>query len=136
MNDSNYLVWKQVLTTIRGYGLEGFLTGEFTSLEQYVTNDQSQTINPEFVVWQWQDQLLASWILSLLSEGILVMMLGLNSSYEIWQTLETNFASQSKARLMQYKLQLQTLKKGGQTMREYLNMVKSCCGTLALQGKG
>lgn len=43
LNDSNYLIWKQqVIITIRGYGLEGFLTGEFSFPEQYVTNDKLQ----------------------------------------------------------------------------------------------
>ncbi|KAH6775591.1 hypothetical protein C2S52_013152 [Perilla frutescens var. hirtella] len=35
---------------------------------------------------------------------------------DIWKALEVNFASQSKAKLMKYKLKLQTLKKDG---REY-----------------
>lgn len=138
LNENNYLIWKQqVLTAIKGYGLEKFLSNEGFLPEEFIVDDQSQQQiqNPEFLAWQRQDQLVASWILSSLSENILVMMVGLTTSKDIWESLETSFASQSRARLMQYKLQLQTIKKGSQCMREYLNKVKSCCDVLASAGQ-
>lgn len=61
-------------------------------------------------------------------------MVGLETSAEMWQTLETNFANQSLARVIQYKLQLQTLKKGALRMREYINKIKTCCDNLAAAG--
>ncbi|KAK6117460.1 hypothetical protein DH2020_048787 [Rehmannia glutinosa] len=82
-----------------------------------------------------QDQLLASWLLSSLSENILITTVGLSSSKEIWESLETSFASQSRAKIMQFRLQLQTLKKGNLPMRDYLNKVKVCCDTLAAAGQ-
>lgn len=48
---------------------------------------------------------------------------------------ENNYTSQSKARLMQYKYQLQTLRKGSLSMREYLNKVKTYCDILAFVGQ-
>lgn len=138
LNESNYLVWKhQILTAIKGYGLEAFITGSTAPPSRLIPGDSTDQlkVNPEFVVWQRQDQLLASWILSSLSDSLLVIMVGLESSREMWEALELNFASHSKARLMQYKLQLQTLKKGSMPMREYLNKNKACCDTLAAAGQ-
>ncbi|GFQ00342.1 phosphoglucan phosphatase dsp4 amyloplastic [Phtheirospermum japonicum] len=61
-------------------------------------------------------------------------MVGLTTSHEMWRALETNFAAQSGAKTMQYKIQLQTMKKGNLSMREYLNKVKVCCDNLAASG--
>ncbi|CAA0829640.1 Unknown protein, partial [Striga hermonthica] len=138
LDESNYLIWKQqVIKAIRGYGVEGYINGETKKPEKLISdskNGESQ-INPDYLYWVRQDQLLASWLMSSLSEGILVMMVGLNTAQEIWETIESNFASQSSARIMQYKLKLQTLKKAGLTMREFLNRIKNHCDVLAIAGE-
>ncbi|KAK6143064.1 hypothetical protein DH2020_023412 [Rehmannia glutinosa] len=138
LDDSNYLVWKQqVLTAIKGYGLEDFISEQSNVPEKFTkeTTEKPSTLNPDFVTWQRQDQLLASWILSSLSEGILVLMVGLNTSKDIWNALETNFSSQSLARIMQYKMQLQTMRKGSLSMREYISKLKICFDALAASGQ-
>ncbi|KAK6119198.1 hypothetical protein DH2020_047046 [Rehmannia glutinosa] len=123
--------------TIKGFGLEGYLDGTSlapTKLIPVVGNEPAK-VNPKFVLWQRQDQLLASWLLSSLSEPILISVVGLNISYDIWKSIETNFSSHLKARLMQYKLQLQNLRKNNLSIREYLNKVKSCCDAIASAGE-
>ncbi|KAK6115126.1 hypothetical protein DH2020_007395 [Rehmannia glutinosa] len=137
LNDTNFLVWKQqILAAAKGYGLEGFLTGKHTIPGESITSDSGKKeINPAYTTWMRQDQLLASWLLSSLSENILITTVGLSSSKEIWESLETSFASQSRAKIMQFRLQLQTLKKGNLPMRDYLNKVKVCCDTLAAAGQ-
>lgn len=109
LTENNYLVWRQqILATVRGYGLESFLTGKTAPPEEWICEDGSseERLNPEFSAWNRQDQLLSAWIQSSLSECTMVIVFGLSAAYEIWQALETNFASQSRAKLMQYKLQL------------------------------
>ncbi|KAK6139417.1 hypothetical protein DH2020_026842 [Rehmannia glutinosa] len=131
LDESNFLIWKQqILTAIKGYGLEGFIDGTNPAPERLIED----AINLVFLAWQRQDQLLASWILSSLSDGTLILTVGLSSSKEIWDALEQNFASQTNAKIMQIKMQLTTLKKNGLTMREYLNKMKSCCDLLAIVG--
>lgn len=52
LNESNYLIWKQqVLTTVRGYGLEAFLTGESKPPPEYIVDGDTQEtrINPEYL---------------------------------------------------------------------------------------
>ncbi|KAK6121394.1 hypothetical protein DH2020_044858 [Rehmannia glutinosa] len=138
LTDNNFLVWKQqILAAIRGYGLEGFLNGSLPPPDQFITNEENQrNLNPAYLAWMRQDQLLMSWLLSSLSEGILIGTVGLESSQAIWEALNIGFASQNGAKIMQYKLQLQTLKKGSLQMREYLNRVKSVCDLLASAGHG
>ncbi|KAK6148911.1 hypothetical protein DH2020_016436 [Rehmannia glutinosa] len=136
LDESNFLIWKQqALTTIKGYGLESFITEGTKMPENFTTTEKGEKeVNPNFLQWQRQDQILASWILSSLSESILILTVGLSTSREIWSTLENNFAAQSQAKIMQYKIMLQSLKKNGLSMREYLSKMKACCDVLASAG--
>ncbi|KAK6116197.1 hypothetical protein DH2020_050053 [Rehmannia glutinosa] len=138
LSENNFLVWRQqVLAAVRGYGLEGYLDGTLPPPERVSVNgDNQKIINPEFLAWTRQDQLIMSWILSSLSERILVSIVGLESSKTVWEALDISFASQNGAKIMQYKLQLQTLKKGTLSMRDYLNKIKSVCDLLASAGHG
>ncbi|XP_042031082.1 uncharacterized protein LOC121777788 [Salvia splendens] len=60
-------------------------------------------------------------------------MVGLTTSRQIWQALETSFASQSKAKAMQYKMQFQNIK-DSLPIIEYLGKIKRCCDLLAAIG--
>ncbi|KAK6131406.1 hypothetical protein DH2020_034849 [Rehmannia glutinosa] len=138
LTESNYLMWQQqILAAVTGYGLEDFLTGAKKAPPEYVTgtNAATQTLNPAYTTWKRQDQLLVSWLLSSLSESVLITAVGLKTSCEIWDALKTNFASQTQAKVMQYRLQLQTLRKGTMCMREYLSKIKGCCDVLAAAGE-
>ncbi|KAK6134026.1 hypothetical protein DH2020_032230 [Rehmannia glutinosa] len=138
LDESNHPMWKQqILTAIRGYGLEHFIDGSSSApaMSIQATDTSQKTVNPEFILWQRQDQLLAAWILSSLSESILIQMVGLYTSREIWHNLEVNFTGQSKEKLLHYTMKLQTLKKGSLSMRDYLNQMKNCFDLLASAGK-
>ncbi|KAK6159299.1 hypothetical protein DH2020_006613 [Rehmannia glutinosa] len=77
LTEHNYLKWKQqVLSAVRGYGLEGFLNSETTPPKKFITSPDTQcnVINPEYATFQRQDQLLVSWLLSSLFDSILVLM--------------------------------------------------------------
>ncbi|KAK6120608.1 hypothetical protein DH2020_045641 [Rehmannia glutinosa] len=139
LNESNHLVWKQqIWAAIRGYGLEGYLTGLCPMPDEFTpcaSATEAPKTNPSYLQWNRQDQLLASWLLSALSESILITTVGLNTSKEIWDCLKTTFANQNQAKVMQYRLHLQTLKKGNLQMKDYLNKIKSCCDLLGSAGE-
>ncbi|KAK2659296.1 hypothetical protein Ddye_005829 [Dipteronia dyeriana] len=61
-------------------------------------------------------------------------MVGCSIASESWYTIEQLFKSQSKANIMQLKLQLQTLKKHGYSMTEYLIKKKSIIDALSFTG--
>lgn len=139
LKDTNFLIWrKQILATVRGYGLEGYLTGFTQPLPMWIEEKEGATtrksINPEYTTWERQDHILSAWIQSSLTEAVMIMVVGLTTSASIWHALETNFSSQSRAKVMQYKLQLQTLKKDSMSMTEYLSKVKTCCDLLNFVG--
>ncbi|EXB99134.1 hypothetical protein L484_007042 [Morus notabilis] len=61
-------------------------------------------------------------------------MVGNDSASELWNSLTLTFTTQSKAKIMQYKLQIQTLKKCTMSMHEYLTKMKAYCDVLASVG--
>lgn len=50
------------------------------------------------------------------------------------EALQTNFASQSKAKMMHNRMQLQNTKKANMPMQDYLNKMKSCIDFLGAAG--
>ncbi|KAH6811921.1 hypothetical protein C2S51_025683 [Perilla frutescens var. frutescens] len=92
LSDSNFLIWRQqVLAIVRGYGLDAFLSNETSPPSQFIVDEttQQQKPNPEFQTWSRQDQLLSAWIQSSLTESIMILIVGLSSTAEIWNALET-----------------------------------------------
>uniref|UniRef100_A0A2N9GFK8 Retrotransposon gag domain-containing protein n=1 Tax=Fagus sylvatica TaxID=28930 RepID=A0A2N9GFK8_FAGSY len=55
----------------------------------------------------------------------------LSTAHDVWLTLERMFSSQSKARIMQIRYQLSTLKKGSLSVTEYFQKLKQLVDTLA-----
>jgi hypothetical protein len=45
-----------------------------------------------------QDSLILSTLMSSMTEGVLAQIVSYATSHQVWQTLETNFSSQSRAR--------------------------------------
>ncbi|TXG67760.1 hypothetical protein EZV62_009035 [Acer yangbiense] len=76
--------------------------------------------NEIFLDFEQQDQILLCWLSSSISQDLLPQLVGCSTTCEAWHSVERLFASQSRANVMQLKLQLQTLKKSGSIMTDYL----------------
>ncbi|KAH6816202.1 hypothetical protein C2S51_021022 [Perilla frutescens var. frutescens] len=70
-------------------------SGETSSPSQFILDQatKQQKPNPEYQIWNRQDQLLSAWLQSSLSESTMILIVGLTTSREIWQTLKITFAS-------------------------------------------
>lgn len=75
--------------------------------------------------------MIPSAFISSLSEGVLPHVVGLNSSREVWLTLEKRFSSQSQAHIMQTRYRLATLKKGSRPIADYFQKAQSLAHMLA-----
>ena len=65
-----------MISSIRANELEGFVDGSYTCPPSFFTNSGPNgttinTLNHEYQIWQKQDHILLSWLLSSLSEGVL-----------------------------------------------------------------
>nr|CAD1839991.1 unnamed protein product [Ananas comosus var. bracteatus] len=85
--------------------------------------------------WMKQDRHLLSWIQATLTEGVLAQVVGLQTSRDVWVALERRYASLSRAHISQLTTQLQTIKKGGMTITDYMNKIKAISDNLAAVGK-
>ncbi|KAK2969476.1 hypothetical protein RJ640_022190 [Escallonia rubra] len=66
-----------------------------------------------------------------LTKDVLQEVHELTSSRDVWLILELRFLDQSTAKELQLKLQLQSLKKGHQSMAQYLRTLKSLANSLS-----
>ena len=121
LDRTNYLVWRaQIQASIIANGLEGFINGDRTyrflsSYENAASRSETQSSsrreNPNYIDWKKTDKLLQSWMLSSMVDNVLIMVVDCDTSLEIWEKLAEMFMSQSKARYMPLKMQIQTTKK-------------------------
>lgn len=72
-----------------------------------------------------------SWIFSSLTPSVLGQVTNSKSSFEIWSKIERTYAQRSVARIMQLKQQLQSLKKGSDSISEFVMKLKAIGDALA-----
>ena len=96
-----------------------FVDGTVPSPSQFLTDAEGNptiTANPEFKLWNTRDQALLTLINSTLSPTVLSMVIGHNSAQAVWKTLEHRFTSTSRANILNLKIELHNLKKGGESV--------------------
>lgn len=131
--EDNFLPWRQqALATIRGHKLHKFLLGSSVVPPKFSSpaDATADNISEAFLAWEQQDQLLLSWLLASMSEGMLTQMVGCDYSYQVWAKLEAFFASQTKANVIQLKTQLRNLRKGSLSVSDFLLKIKKIIDSL------
>ncbi|KAL4279258.1 hypothetical protein GQ457_03G028650 [Hibiscus cannabinus] len=136
LTDSNFLLWKQQLVlTIRGLGLEGYLDGTIPTPVKMVRNRSGeQIINPAYVQHLKQDSSLASWLLSTISANILPQLVGSETTNSVWSVVTKLYSNLSTTKIMNLHCRLRSMKKGTQSMREYTTVIKELCDLLSSCG--
>jgi gag-polypeptide of LTR copia-type len=134
LTDSNYLSWKnQILLIIEGNDLESFLFNNYP--EPTITNTAGTiVVNPAYAHWKRQDKLLNAWIRSTLSDSILAQVMTSSTCQLLWQAIQTNFSTSSRARLQDLKNQLQNLSKDNLSCSDYLLKIRQLADELTFVG--
>ena len=139
LTKDNYLSWKTaILPYINGNKILHYIDGTTAAPPQYISSPTSSTTlipNPAFTSWFEIDQLLLSILVSTVSEPLIPTLVGRSSSRDVWLTLEKMFSSQSRARIMQTRYHLATLKKGNLSIPDYFQKAKSYADLLASIGQ-
>jgi hypothetical protein len=81
--------------------------------------------NPAYKVWYQQDKLILGAIVSTLIGAILPHVYGIKTSREVWNLLEKLFASESKARNLQIRFQIATMKKNNLSIYDYFQKAQN-----------
>ncbi|KAL5577971.1 hypothetical protein UlMin_019670 [Ulmus minor] len=122
----------QIYNVIFANGFEDFIEGTSIYLKKQLNSGE---INPTFVAWRRQHRTILNWIYSSLTPSIMAQIIGHTSSHSVWVALEKIFSSSFRARIMQLRLELQTIKKGSMSMIDYIMKIEGVVDNLAAIGE-
>ncbi|KAA8535609.1 hypothetical protein F0562_030612 [Nyssa sinensis] len=129
LNSTNFLLWKtQFLPMVTGCGFEHYLDHS-EPVPLPVLADGSP--NPAFKLWKRQDQLVLSWIVASVSEGVLPQLVGTPTASTAWNTLVSAYASGSKAHIRELRAQLHHLHRDTASIETYVVRAKGIANRLA-----
>jgi hypothetical protein len=136
---TNYLYWRmQMKPYLLGQGVFHFVNGSVSCPPSHVSDSSagsSSTINPSFLCWKQQDQLILSALLSSLSVDVLHLVVDCSTSHCVWRTLEKALASPSNYRIMQLHGSFQDLRQEDSSVSIYMQQVKSLLNELVAAGR-
>ena len=142
VSSSNYPVWKaQTLPYFRGHGVFGYLDGTIPIPPQEIDSLHPNTgagikiPNPQYAQWLCQDSLILATLNASLTEDVLTQIISYSTSRDVWLALERNFSSLSRAKAVQVRTQLATIRKGSLSANAYFLSIKRLADELALVGQ-
>ncbi|CAL9020274.1 unnamed protein product [Prunus brigantina] len=134
LDRTNYLLWlAQFTPLLQANDLYGYVDGSETCPAKLL--DDKSTPNPAYATWQRQDKQIMSWINSTLTPTVLSTVARCTTSAEVWKSLATRYASQSRSRTLQLKFQLQSTRRGNMSITAYIDKLTSIADQLSLAGK-
>lgn len=137
LEEDNFLSWRhQALATIKGFCLQKYILGARSIPPRFLSSDdeESGTLNEEYIDWEVQDSLLLSWLLGSMSKAMTDELIGCEFSYQVWENLESHFPTQTRAKVTQLRTQLRTVKKGESSLTEFFLKIKKIVDNLASIG--
>jgi len=118
---------------LRGLDFMHFLKGDFVP-PRYLSNpEETQITNSAYLHYQQQDQLVVAWLLASVSATILIKMVSLDSSMQIWECLTTHYAFHTRAMIKKPRLLLKT-SKNDHSISTYIIDIKKTIDSLAAVG--
>ena len=125
---TNYIPWRhRLITILEAYSFIEHIDGSTSQPIQYLLDAQgnlTSNVNLEFLIWRIKDKALLSLINSTLTPQVFSLVVGTTTSREVWNTLEQRFTSTLRANILNLKLELQSLKKGSDSVNTFLQKIK------------
>jgi hypothetical protein len=136
LDEKNYLLWQQQVNgVITAHNLHRFILDSKIPLKFNSDADRlSDTISDEYRKWLTQDQMLFTWLLSTISDGLLPCVLGCKHAFQVWDKIHKFFTSFMKVRARQLRSELKNTKKLARSVNEYLLRIKSIVDSLTAIG--
>jgi hypothetical protein len=137
---SNYLLWQsQVLPSIRGARLTSFLDAKTEAPPETIIIDKdgksSQETNLAYDAWVATDQQVLSFLLNTLSPDILISVIGIEIAADVWGSIKSMFASQSRTSISNLRVALAKTKKENMVTAQFFTMMKGLADELAAAGR-
>ncbi|KAI0530816.1 hypothetical protein KFK09_000364 [Dendrobium nobile] len=125
----------EVTKLLKANGFADFIDATISPPPRLQQTSNGQTItNPSYTEWVLIDQNLAAALCSTITLAILPFVLNLDSSAEIWTTIERRLQSSNRSRVIQLKNELHNIFMKQNSMAEYLNEVKTLVDKIAAVG--
>ena len=128
LNYTNYIPWKhQLITILEAYSLIEHIDGLSAQPCQCLLDAQGSlttNVNLDFLTWRIKDKALLSLINSTLTPQVFSLVVGMTTSREVWNTLKQRSTSTSRENILNLKLELQSLKKGSDSINGFLQKIK------------
>lgn len=122
------------MSFIMTYRLEGFINGTLPMPQPFL--DVAQTISSfQLATWIQYDSHVKSWIYSLASQRMNVVILGGLTARAKWLALEDRFTNPTRSRVIELRRKLQSLSKNNLSIGEYLLRTKTILNHLASTGE-
>lgn len=130
---NNFPVWrKQVVATLTGLGLEGYLDGSTAAPVKNLTTDNTSKANPQYTFWYRQDQIILGALLGSCSETIQPIVSSAETTQEAFKSLTESYASVSHSRIISLKSRLANNPRGTHFITEFLHDMNNIVDDLAL----
>lgn len=123
-----------MLPLIRSLGLEHHIHDEATP-PKMIDIDGKEASNLEFLSWKNNDGLLMTWLRGMMCEDVLSLIVGGETSREVWLSIEEQILPATKEQESWLKDNLYSIKKGNIPIDEFLRKFKNLCDNLAAIGK-
>jgi hypothetical protein len=136
LNKTNYTLWRtQLLPFLWSTKLLGHLDGTTPAPSQTILTSTAAGAavvpNPEYERWYDRDQQLLSGLLSSMIEEVLCDVVEATTAREAWDSLQRKFASSSRARTIQIRVDLAMCKKRDLTAADFFSKVRGLANELA-----
>ncbi|KFK24318.1 hypothetical protein AALP_AAs44684U000100, partial [Arabis alpina] len=99
-----------------------------------ITSGATTTPNPLYLDWKRQDRMLYSALIGTLTLNVQPIVARSTTTLEIWRTLANTYGKPSRGHVKQLTNQLRNLKKGNQSVAEYMRAIITKTDHLALLG--
>ena len=146
LDDTNYLNWHfQMQLLLESYGIFGFVDGSHlcpssasSGLVEECGTSFSNSSSPaecdDVLVWKMHDRAIMQLITATLSSIAMSCAIGSSSSRDLWTRLKEQFSSVSKTSIFQLKSDLQNIRKGTDSISQYLLKIKETRDYLSAAG--
>lgn len=121
-NRSNYLAWSRSIKIGVGAKLKlGFIDGSLQRPNPNSTN---------LLHWIQYDNMVRSWLLSLMQNDFTQNYLNTQSAFELWENIEEQYGHGNGPLLIQLSNELSNTRQLSQSVKTYYNRLKRLCDEL------
>jgi histone deacetylase 1/2 len=133
------MLWKGLtLPSLAGAGLHGHLNGTAAAPDKIIkegTSDAAMDVpNTEHTRWWITDQRVLSFLLGSMEPVIAFQLIGCTSAMDVWAVVHRLYGAQSRAKVRHVRRQLQSLRKEGMPIAQYIHKMKALNDIMAAAG--